>query len=189
MTSPPASHQVQLKVEELASYEPKHAQLAATWLIEHATEASPLVERAVREGRAANPELAMRVLAAIGAPSGVLALEAALQRGNPGESFYAAAALVAHPHPDARAALVRGLANEHLNVRFAVLDALNQREAAWACADLERMAGASEPQIRFRALRAARTAGCITNAQLEQRAAQDPDESLRLQLRSLMNED
>jgi len=189
VSSPPASQQVQRKLEELASYEPKHAQAAAVWLIEHADEASPLVERAVRDGTAANPENAMRVLAAIGDPGGVPALEAALQRGNPGESFYAAASLVVHPHADARATLVRGLASEQLNVRFAVLDALNQREAAWACADLERMAGDSEPQVRFRALRAARTAGCITDAQLELRAAYDPDESLRSQLRALMTKD
>lgn len=78
-----------------------------SWLLANPDRAEPALAEQVRAGTASNPELFLRLLAGIGRAGSLDAMEAALVRGNPGESFYAAQALAAHPHPGARAILDR----------------------------------------------------------------------------------
>lgn len=78
-----------------------------SWLLANPDRAEPALSEQVRAGTASNPELFLRLLAGIGRAGSLDAMEAALARGNPGESFYAAQALAAHPHPGARAILGR----------------------------------------------------------------------------------
>lgn len=85
------------------------------WLLSHPDLSEPVLAEQVRAGTTANPELFLRLLAGIGRAESLEAMEAALVRGHPGESFYAAQALAAHPHPGARSVLARhyaGLSTE-----------------------------------------------------------------------------
>jgi hypothetical protein len=77
------------------------------WLLSHPDLSEPVLAEQVRAGATTNPELLLRLLAGIGRAESLGAMEAALVRGHPGESFYAAQALAAHPHPGARAILAR----------------------------------------------------------------------------------
>ena len=77
------------------------------WLLSHPDLSGPVLAEQVRAGTTPNPELFLRLLAGIGRAESLDAMEAALVRGHPGESFYAAQALAAHPHPGARAILAR----------------------------------------------------------------------------------
>lgn len=77
------------------------------WLLAHPDRSEPELAERVRAGSTPSPEIFLRLLAGIGRPESLGAMEAALVRGHPGESFYAAQALAAHPHPDARAILHR----------------------------------------------------------------------------------
>jgi hypothetical protein len=78
-----------------------------SWLLAHPDRSEPALAERVRAGTTSNPEIFLRLLAGIGRPESLGAMEAALVRGLPGESFYAAQALAAHPHPDARSILER----------------------------------------------------------------------------------
>lgn len=78
-----------------------------SWLLAHPDRSEPALADRVRAGTTPNPEIFLRLLAGIGRPESLGAMEAALVRGHPGESFYAAQALAAHPHPDARFILDR----------------------------------------------------------------------------------
>ncbi|HKP75881.1 MAG TPA: hypothetical protein VJT67_10090 [Longimicrobiaceae bacterium] len=77
------------------------------WLLSHPDAAEPVLAEQVRAGTASDPELFLRLLAGIGREESLGAMEAALVRGHPGESFYAAQALAAHPHPAAKSILAR----------------------------------------------------------------------------------
>jgi hypothetical protein len=78
-----------------------------SWLLAHPDRSAPVLAEKVHAGDVSNPELFFRLLARIGRPESLPAMEAALARGNPGESFYAAQALAAHPHAGARSILDR----------------------------------------------------------------------------------
>lgn len=68
-------------------------QQGIAWLLDHPAVARPLLVAAVRAGDYTSPETCLRLLAAVGGDGAVDALEAALLRAHPGESFYAAVAL------------------------------------------------------------------------------------------------
>jgi hypothetical protein len=78
-----------------------------SWLLAHPDRAEPVLAERVRDGTTSNPEIFLRLLVGMGRPESLGAMEAALVRGHPGESFYAAQALAMHPHPDARSVLDR----------------------------------------------------------------------------------
>lgn len=78
-----------------------------SWLLAHPDRAEPALAERVRAGTTPDPETFLRLLAGIGRRESLGAMEAALLRGHSGESFYAAQALAAHPHPDARSILDR----------------------------------------------------------------------------------
>ena len=57
------------------------------WLLSHPDLAEPVLAEQVRAGTTSNPEIFLRMLAAIGRAESLEAMEAALLRGHPGESF------------------------------------------------------------------------------------------------------
>lgn len=79
---------------------------AIAWLLAHADEVRPTLIDRIERGETESPELYLRLLAAIGGAGAVAAATAALERGHPGESFWAACAL-ADLGPEGRAVLAR----------------------------------------------------------------------------------
>jgi hypothetical protein len=157
----PDDSAVSRHVRMLKSEHAEEHKAAVSWLLAHPEEAEPVLADQTQAGNSGNPELFMRLLATIGSPRSIPALETALTRGNQGESFYAAQALAIHPHADARAALVRGLENPNPTVRISVADALWATKASWACPALEKARADPDETVRARVARAAEAAGCI----------------------------
>jgi hypothetical protein len=68
---------------------------AIAWLLAHPDEVRPALVERIGRGQSEAPEIHLRLLAAIGGEGAVAAATAALVRGHPGESFWAAQALAA----------------------------------------------------------------------------------------------
>lgn len=148
-----------------------------SWLLARPDEVAPVVAQAVRNGTAPSPSLYLSLLGYYGRPQDVPAMEAALQRAIPGESFYAAAALASHRTHEAREVLLRGLTHQSPTVRGNVADMLIDSEMRWACAGLSLRFDDPDPDVRFRVLRAAFRVGCIDAAMARARAHTLDDEA------------
>lgn len=101
---------------------------ATVWLLAHPDEVRPTLVERVARGATGAPELYLRLIAAIGGEGAVAAATAALDRGHPGESFWAAHALAALG-PAGRAALVDHADDPRPDVSNAVRHALSDADA------------------------------------------------------------
>src|SRR5690606_27823560 len=124
MSNPSPVEQVQTQLMLAQSDAKVERDEAVSWLLAHPNEAAPVVERAVRDGTAPDPRLYLSLLGHYARAEDVAAIEAALRRGVPGESFYAAAALASNGTDAARQAMLRGLEHENPMIRGAIADAL-----------------------------------------------------------------
>jgi hypothetical protein len=94
------------------------------WLLAHPDRARPALVDMVRAGTDRSPEPCLRLLAAIDGEGALDAIEAALERGNDAESFYAAVAL-AEAGAAGRAVLERHTNDDSPTIRNAVDHALS----------------------------------------------------------------
>lgn len=177
MSNPSPVEQVQTQLMLAQSDAKVERDEAVSWLLAHPNEAAPVVERAVRDGTAPDPRLYLSLLGHYARAEDVAAIEAALRRGVPGESFYAAAALASNGTDAARQAMLRGLEHENPMIRGAIADALVDPESRWACDGLSLRFEDPDPDVRFRVLRAAFRAGCIDAATVRARASTLGDEA------------
>lgn len=148
---------------------------AAEWLLAHADRSYPeLLARAhTRRAGAATVEL----LGRFGRADSVPALAALLEGDDP-RGLAAARALAAQSGPDALAALRQALCSGGDRAVLAA-DALGARGDAGACPDLEAAALDRDPRLRYHAVQAAGSLGCLSSDRLAEIEASDPDADVR----------
>jgi HEAT repeat protein len=150
---------------------------AAEWLLTHAARTYPELLARARDGRAG--PATVELLGRFGRADSVPALAALLEGGDDLHGLAAARALAGHPGPEALAALRQVLRSGGDGAVLAA-DALGARGDAAACPDLEAATLDRDPRLRYHAVQAAGSLGCLSPDRLAEIEASDPDADVRV---------
>jgi hypothetical protein len=156
---------------------------AAEWLLTHAARTYPELLSRARDGRAgpATVELLGRFDRADSVPA-----LTALLAGDDLHGLAAARALAGHSGPEALAALRQVLRSGGDGAVLAA-DALGARGDAAACPDLDAATLDGDPRLRYHAVQAAGSLGCLSSDRLAEIEASDPDADVRVLAGRLRN--
>jgi hypothetical protein len=154
----------------------REAERSAEWLLDHADRAYPELLARARDGRAG--PAAVELLGRFGRADSVPALAALLVDDDDPRGLAAARALAGQPGPEALAAL-RGALRAGGGRAVLAADALGARGEAAACPDLEVAMRDADPRLRYHAVQAAGSLGCLSAERLTRIAASDPDADVR----------
>ena len=148
---------------------------AADWLLTRPDRAYPELLAKARAGRA-GPAV-VELLGRFGNDDSVPVLVALLERADP-RGFAAARALAVHPSPTALAALRDGVRSGG-DTAVLSADAIGERGDATACEDLRVAAGDHDARVRYHAIQAAASIGCLSPDELSEIAVSDLDGEVR----------
>jgi len=159
---------------------------ALAFLLAHADEAHPRL-LALLDPAGYVPVAAVNALPLFGRAESIPVLERVMREGAQLISMSAGQALARHPLPDAREALLRGLEDNREETKVSAIDGLMTRGDKSACAVLQGLLGHASYELRYHAVRAAATLGCITAEKLKQIAENDSEQDIRELAASLMS--
>lgn len=155
---------------------------AAAWLLDHADDTYPELLTRAQDGRAG--PATVELLGRFGRPDSVPVL-AGLLAIDDIQGVAAARALTTHPAPEAHDALLEALRAGGSPAVLAA-DALGARGDDRACADLAQAATDADARLRYHAVQAAGSLGCLTPERLQELEAADPDPDVRDLARRLL---
>jgi HEAT repeat protein len=162
---------------------------ALAYLLAHADEAHPrLLDLLDPASTCLNPVAVIDALPAFSRPESIPVLEKVMETATEAVSLNAGQALARHPHREAAEALTRGLRSQRSDAVISAADGLLTRGEKSSCAALIEAMVHSEREIRYRVLQAAGGLGCLTSAQLQHVAKNEPEQMIRdLAIKLLQN--
>lgn len=125
------------------------------------------------------PVAAVNAIPLFGKVESVPVLEKLMNQGADMISMSAGQALGRHPHPDAWAALVRGLTAEREETKVAAVDGLLTHGEKVDCEPLRKVLNDPGYEVRYHAINAAGKLGCLTKQELSQIAENDGERDIR----------
>ena len=153
----------------------REREAAARWLLEHADRAYP---RLLAMARAGTGPAVVELLPAFDRVDSVAVLEELL--GGPERvAWVAGRALARQRGPEALAALRRGAQLSDPEAAVAAVDGLATRGDRAGCPELAKAAEREDARVRYHAVQAAATLGCLSPAALAALAHDDPDAEVR----------
>lgn len=152
---------------------------AVQYLLDNAARTHPYLLELLRSQKAANPYAVIEILPKFGLQESIPILEELMTRGPANLSQAAAQALAVHPLQEAQEALLRGLNLPNEEFVIPAIDGLMIRGDASVCPELKKFLTYEDSSVRYHAIQAAGTLGCLERETLFAIARNDLSEDIR----------